>query len=350
MPTTPIRVLLVDDTQVDLVIIKRMLAASPEIQVVGTAQNGREALELIPLLQPTIICTDYHMPVMDGLELTKEVMKRYPCPILVITSASISDGTIFPLLEAGALDVFPKPGNIFEADQAAFELIRKIRLLSGVFVFRKRGEQPTAYVSAPPQSVRPLLNRPASISIVAVGASTGGPHALQAIFPHLPSDFPVPVVCVQHICEGFLQGFVEWLGLQCRMTVKIARSGETPQAGTIYFPKEGTHLIVDDRGRLMASQELPLDGHRPSVTATFTSVARYYGKNACGVLLTGMGRDGADGMLAIARAGGITIAQDEESCVVFGMPGEAIKLGAIQSILPLREVAPVLIDLMKNTH
>jgi two-component system chemotaxis response regulator CheB len=346
-PSSPIRVLLVDDSPLALVILKKILASSPGMEVVGTARDGKEALDLIPKLQPTIVCTDYQMPVMNGLELTKEVMAKYPRPVLIVSAVvNPSDAReVFPIMEAGALDVIAKPQGMDLNQPSVKEFISKVRLLSGVFVFARR--QP-----ARPQLLAPRTThhapRTTHVRIVAIGASTGGPQTLQIILPQLPSDFPVPVLCVQHISEGFLQGFVEWLGGQCKMKVKVAQPGETPLAGTIYFPEERTHLKLDDAGRLMSSHEPPVSGHRPSATVTFQSVARHFGSAAVGVLLTGIGSDGAEGMKAIAQAGGVTIAQDEESCVVFGMPKQAIALGAAQHILPPSAIGQTLTKLVRR--
>jgi len=346
MRPTPIRVLLVDDSPVALTILQRVLSAAPEIEVVGTARNGREALALIPQLQPAVICTDLHMPVMDGLELTREVMLRYPRPILVVSVSVQKDNAqnIFRLLEAGAIDVCPKPrsGLASDYEPVTQELIGKIKILAGVVVFRKHRQASPAPAS--PNNVQPR----GPVRIVAIGASTGGPQALHTILTALPPDFPVPVLCVQHISEGFLQGLVDWLAAQCRLKVKIAQPGERPLPGTMYFPPERTHLEIDDNGRLTCSLAPPLEGHRPSVTVTFWSIARYYGSAAVGVLLTGMGRDGAEGMQAIAQGAGITIAQDEESCAVFGMPKQAIDLGAVRYVLPVHDIARMLNQLLQS--
>jgi two-component system chemotaxis response regulator CheB len=180
--------------------------------------------------------------------------------------------------------------------------------------------------------------------MVAIGASTGGPQALQVILQQLPARFPAPILCVQHISPGFLPGLVSWLGAHCRIKLQIAQAGELPLAGHVYFPAEGLHLVVDRQGRLQSSQEPPVDGHRPSVTVTFRSVASHYGAASAAVLLTGMGRDGGAGMLAVSQAGGMTIAQDEASCVIFGMPKHAIDLGAAQRILPLAGIAAALCE------
>jgi two-component system chemotaxis response regulator CheB len=326
-----------------------MLSVAPEIQVVGTARNGREALELIPQLQPAVICTDLHMPVMDGLELTKEVMRQHPRPILVVSVSVQQENTqhIFRLLEAGAIDVCPKPrsGLVSEYKQLTQELIGKIKILADVASVRK--PRNVSSVPASPDTVRPVCTGPAAVRIVAIGASTGGPQALQTILTQLPADFHAPVLCVQHISDGFLRGLVDWLASQCRLKVQVARSGELPVPGTIYFPPERSHLEIDARGRLMSSLAPPLEGHRPSVTVTLRSIARYYGSTAVGVLLTGMGQDGAAGMQAIAQVSGITIAQDEASCVVFGMPKQAIALGAVQYVLPVHQIAPTLTQLLR---
>jgi two-component system chemotaxis response regulator CheB len=366
-----IKILIVEDSPVALIILKRIFASSEEIEVVGTAINGLEGLELIPKLQPDVICTDLHMARMNGLEFTQEVMLNYPRPILVI-SASVQEkdtANVFKLLEAGAVDVFPKPETGLKSDYERLrqELINKVKVLSGVKVFtlhRNRrnyeeqkqkqidnklikitpeGKLTKAYAKPSSLLVTPY-QRGSTIKLVAIGASTGGPQALQTILTEFPPNFPVPTICVQHISEGFLDGLVNWLNSQLRIKVKIASSGELLQAGVIYFPPEGHHLEVSSNGRCICSATATVGGHRPSISVTLNSVAKQYGSKAAGVLLTGMGRDGADGMLAIARAGGLTIAQNEVTSVVFGMPKEAIALGAAQHILPIDAIGPLLIS------
>jgi two-component system chemotaxis response regulator CheB len=340
-----VKVLLVDDSALVLTILKRMLSTTPDIEVVGTARHGQEALELIPRLQPGVILTDLHMPVMDGLQFTREVMARYPRPILVV-SVSVGEDSpnAFNLLEAGAVDVFPKPRDGLDNRTPGFalELVQKIKILAGVRVFRKSPLSTPAPAAAPPPKMAIAVEIKEPLRLVVIGASTGGPQVLLAILAKLPADFLVPVVCVQHISEGFLKGLVEWLASACRMKVRIAQTGEMPAPGVIYFPQERTHLKLDPQGRFVISLEPPVDGHRPSITATMRSVAARYGSGVMGVLLTGMGKDGAEGMLNIARAGGITIAQDEASCVVFGMPKQAIELGAARYVMSPKEMADTL--------
>lgn len=337
--------LLVDDSLLTLAILKRILSTTPEIQVVGTATNGQEALDIISNLQPDVICTDLHMPVMDGFELTKAVMKKFPRPILVL-SISVQKGqtsNIFQLLEAGAIDVMAKPLGEVGMDYGlnAQELVSKIKIVAGVRVIGRLGNAASgnnvlsAIKAAPPR-------------IIGIGASTGGPQAFQEILTHLPGNFPVPVICVQHISEEFIEGMVDWLAPQCQLKITTAEAGVVPRSGTAYFPSVGTHLEIDSQGRLECTNGLIYDGHRPSVSVTFKSLAQHYGSEAAGILLTGMGRDGVDGMLAIARAGGTTIAQDEESSIVFGMPKEAIAANAARYVLPLSKIAPALLKLLNQ--
>lgn len=367
-----IRVLLVEDSPVAIIILKRILSASPDINVVGTARTGKEALAMVPTVKPDVICTDFHMPQMNGLEFIQEVMADFPRPILVISASVQTDDTqnVFQLLNAGAVDVFPKPQTGLASDYELIgqELIRKIKILSGVKVFTKHRKTSnfhrnlnSASLSSPKgfkipseqtQSLfRSKINNFRSdkpIKLIGIGASTGGPQALHTILTQLPRNFPVPIVCIQHISEGFLQGLVNWLNGECHLPVKVAESGELPQAGTIYFAPERYHLELNSLGRFAYSHTPPLAGHRPSVTVTFESIAHFYGANSAGILLTGMGRDGADGMHAIANSGGFTIAQNQESSVVFGMPAEAIALGAAQHILPIHEIASFLMNRLKR--
>lgn len=353
--TPPTQVLLVEDSPVALTILKRLLSSSPDIKVVGTACNGKEALELIPKVQPDVICTDLHMKEMDGLEFTKQVMASNPLPILVISAAVQKEDAdnVFRLLEAGAVDIYPKPitGLASDYERVKRELITKIKILSGVKVFTRR-QLATKNVIAPTEakSFQPItaeqINITAAIKAITIGASTGGPQALRTIFAQLPINFPVPVICTQHISEGFLPGLVDWLGSECQLKVKIAQVGESPLAGSIYFAPEKSHLGLDAQGKFTYSIVLPVDGHCPSITVTFKAVANFYGRATLGILLTGMGKDGAAGMQTIAQSGGMTIAQDEKSCVVFGMPKEAIALGAAQHILPIQEIAPWLLKKM----
>ncbi|MFA6311060.1 MAG: chemotaxis-specific protein-glutamate methyltransferase CheB [Sterolibacterium sp.] len=347
-----IRVLLVDDSPMALHILQSLLSRSPDIQVVGTAADGVEALELLPALNPDVICTDLHMGGMDGLELTRTVMNKYPRPILVVSVSVEPDSpNVFRLLEAGAVDVYPKPRAIREADheKLARELSKKIRILAGVHVHR-RVAAVTRTPPPPPSSAPISLPSHMPVRLVAIASSTGGPQALREILSHLPAAFPAPVVCVQHIGGDFLSGMVAWLAEVSPLEVRKAGQGEIPQAGVVYFAPEGTHLEFDDRGGFALSAAPPCDGHRPSATVTLRAAARRFGAGAVGVVLTGMGRDGAEGLADIAAAGGVTVAQDEASSVVYGMPREAVALGAVQHVLPLEQIAPALAALASGRN
>ncbi|MEO5330840.1 MAG: chemotaxis-specific protein-glutamate methyltransferase CheB [Magnetococcus sp. YQC-5] len=339
-----ISVLLVDDSAIAILVLQKMLLPFTDIEVVGTANNGEDALALIPKLQPRVICTDLHMPKMDGLQFIKEVMKRHPLPILVISVSvhqSKDDHNIFELLDAGAIDVFPKPRGGLDSfnKELTVELASKIRVLSGVIPIRRHNRGKSSVSVAPPVDPRPSRTYP---KIVVMGASTGGPQALMTILSELPKHFPVPVLCVQHISAGFLDEMVSWLGGTTSLTVRVAKPGETLQAGFVYFPEEGSHLVFNTQGRVGAQANTAEELHCPSIDIAFSSVAACFQEAVVGVLLTGMGRDGAQGLRAILDAGGTTIAQDEASSVVFGMPQQAIALGGAKEILPLSDIASAL--------
>ncbi|MGD1857506.1 MAG: chemotaxis-specific protein-glutamate methyltransferase CheB [Leptolyngbyaceae cyanobacterium] len=343
-----IRVLVVEDSPVALAILKKILNSSPEIEIVGTAKTGLEGLALIPDVQPDVICTDFFMPHMNGLEFTSQVMLDYAIPILVV-SASVQEEEdthrIFQLLEAGAVDILPKPKAGLDAENMRLKrsLINKIKVLSGVKVFKKKPLKSAHHQSNSSGRAVSAIQLSSRPKMLVVGSSTGGPLALQSLLTAFPKDFPLPIICVQHISLGFLQGLIDWLNDYCHLPIQIATAGERPEPGKIYFPPERQHLEISHQGRFVHSQLPPVDGHCPSVTTLFESVAQLYGRRTIGVLLTGMGRDGADGMKAIADVGGLTIAQDEATSVVFGMPKEAIELGAAQKVLPIQSIGPMIL-------
>ncbi len=344
---TRIRVLLVDDSPIALKALQKILSSDPDIDIVGTARNGAEALELIPDLNPDVICADLYMPVVDGLELTHEVMDRYPRPILVISVAVREDEprNAFDLLEAGALDVFPKPrGGLDPHDrELKMELVHRIKRLAGVSVVRRPRAHPSVRRDG---AEKPPTWHP--VNLVVIGASTGGPQALVSILPRLPADFSAPIICVQHIGEGFLEGLVNWLNARSQLTVKTAEDGEVPRSGVVYFPAEGHHLEIGRDGRLYGNTAQPINGLRPSIDFTMKSAAKYLGSGVLGVLLSGMGSDGAEGLLAIRRAGGITLAQNAETSVVFGMAERAGDIGAVNNFLPLDNLAGALIEAVEH--
>jgi two-component system chemotaxis response regulator CheB len=352
---SPTKILLVEDSPVAMELLQRLFKSSPEVEVVGAARNGQEALEMLSRVDPTVICTDLHMAPIDGLELTKQVMATSPRPILVISNSVKNDDTknIFGLLQAGAVDIFPKPmGNDYaQYEQVKQKLLAKIKLLSTVAVKAKPLTGASAIPStgtafgntSPTPSPTFATTATGSLRAIAIGASTGGPQAIQKIITALPPDLPCPVICAQHISEGFLGGLISWLNEDSRLRAKVAEVGETPIPGIVYFAPEKSHLELDAQGKFTYSNFASATGTCPSIDTLFKSIARVYGSATAGILLTGMGTDGVEGMKAISGAGGTTIAQDEQTSVVFGMAKAAIAVGAVQKVLAIHEVAPFLL-------
>ncbi|CAM3728566.1 chemotaxis protein CheB [Polynucleobacter arcticus] len=333
----PIRVMLVEDSPLQLHIIKSVLNADPRIVVIGTATNGAEALLLLPKLKPDVICTDYHMPVMDGLEFIQKAVKIFPCPILVLSISVQPDqvDNIFKLLSAGALDVMFKPratgGVIGQED--GLKLVDKICILNGVKYINKRPSK-----ALPVRDAKCFVPRIVPTRVVVIGASTGGPQAFEKIFLNLKRDFSVPIVCVQHISLGFINGMITWLRGISNLTFEVAKAGGMPMPGHVYFPPERMHLTFAHDGSFVLTEPIAGEIYCPSIDQLLLSAAKIYGSSSVGVLLSGMGRDGAQGMKAIFDEGGDTIAQDEESCVIFGMPAAAIELGVVCEVLSATDI------------
>jgi two-component system chemotaxis response regulator CheB len=292
---------------------------------------------------------DLHMPRMDGLEASRRIMEETPTPIVLVTSSGSRQNQqfAFQALEAGVLAVVAKPESP-NGGPAVAELRRTIKSMAQVKVIRRwaSGQRrppttPTTY--SPPLSVKPPVCQP---EVVAMGASTGGPQALREILTQLPSTFPVPVLVVQHIAPGFAAGMVDWLRPECPLPIQLATGGIRLDRPAIYVAPTGEHLVV--RGRALAlTHDPPVSGHRPSATVLFQSVAREYGAAAVGILLSGMGDDGAAGLRDLKRAGATTIAQDEASSVVFGMPAVAISFGVVDHVLAPRRIPPLLLRLVE---
>lgn len=348
------KVVLVEDSPIALEILQRLLNSSPEVAVVGTARDGEEGLEVITKTQPDVICTDLMMENMDGLELTKRVMAQDPRPILVISNfvQNTDIDTIFRLLQAGAADIFPKPttGSPTDYEKIRAALIAKIKVLSSMKVAAKpqQEKQPLTAPGSPTTSgsslkaETPVTNVTLSFRVICIGASTRGLQAIQKILGKLPADFPLPIICTLHVGEGVLSKLVDWLSLECKLRIKVAEIGESPEPGTVYFAPEKNHLELDSRGKFIYSRAVPGEKHCPSITVMFKSIASFYGKTTAGVLLTGLGHDGVQGLQAISQVGGLTIAQDDNG-VAFGMVKEALALGAAQHLLPIEDIPPFLL-------
>lgn len=341
-----IKTLVVEDSQVIQQLLVYILSSSPELKVVGTASEGESAIEATRRYKPDVIVMDIHMPVMDGFEATRRIMETQPTPIVIVSGSSTQSeiSTTFRALEAGALTVIPKPLGIghpsFEAD--AQTLIETVKLMSEVKVVRRFAR----YREQAPQSVD-LKVKPvhAPIRLVAIGASTGGPLAIQTILSLLPGQFPVPVLIVQHISPGFVDGFAEWLSRTTGFPVHIAASGYI-QPGHAYIAPDGNNMNVIGASQIAVSKVDTGSGHGTSIAYLFRSVAQVAGNSTVAVLLSGMGRDGAEELKLIKDRGGITIVQDEATSVVFGMPAEAIKLDAASYVLPPEKIAIALTSLV----
>jgi two-component system chemotaxis response regulator CheB len=340
-------VLVVDDSAVLRQQIRFILQADPQLQVVGEAKNGEEAITMARQLRPDIITMDICMPKMDGLDAIRAIMADSPAPIVVVTGADV-DAEMHVAAQAqklGAVSVVHKPGSIAAPSYKviAGTLVQQVKAMSQVrVVSRLRSHSQVVLPETPPPPAAPTRGR--KTEIIAIGASTGGPAALYKVLGGLPASCPVPVVVVQHISLGFVEGLASWLGGGCKLQVRVAKHGEKLQAGVIHIAPDGSHMVTDSFGRVRLKDTPPLNGHRPSVTALFQSVAEAYGPTAIGVILTGMGADGATGLRAMRDAGSMTIAQDEASCVVFGMPKEAIALGAAKHVVPLEKIAATVME------
>jgi two-component system chemotaxis response regulator CheB len=338
-----IDVLVVEDSRVVLDHLVYILGTDPDIHVTATASTGEEALEIVSLRKPDVIVMDIHLPGMDGFETTRRIMESDPVPIVIVTaSANFSDvSTAMQAMQAGALAALRKPGGIggSRADSSASELIRTVKLMSEVKLVRR-------WKAAAQMPLRPPVRAPDSrkyeVGIVAIGASTGGPPAILKILSCLPAIFPAPILIVQHISPGFTAGFVEWMASSTGLQVHTAIHGEILLPNHAYVAPDDRHLVAGPGHEIILSKSEPVNGHRPSVSVLFRSVAERYGDRAVGVLLTGMGSDGAEELGYISERGGLTIAQDEESSIVWGMPGRAIGLGAARYVLPPLKIGEIL--------
>jgi two-component system chemotaxis response regulator CheB len=342
-----IKVLIVDDSRVTQELLKYILVSDPAIEVVGVASNGAEALKAVQKHHPDLITMDIHMPLVDGFEATRAIMENVPTPIVIVSaSTSVSESEFtFRAIEAGALTAVLRPPGIGHPKHKvlAKELIQKVKLMSEIKVVRRISRS----IAKPPTSL-PSSAEP-DIRLIAIGASTGGPPALNKILSGLPSDLPVPVLIVQHISAGFVDGFIDWLGGVSGFPVKKAEHEQNILPGFAYVAPDNYQMGVGRGGRrIILNNAEPENGLRPAVSYLFRTVTQELGAQAVGVLLTGMGVDGALELKQLKKTGAVTIAQDKASSVVFGMPGEAIKLGGATCILPVEGIAHMLVRLANN--
>ena len=329
------RIAIVNDLLIATEAIRRALVSDGVHTVAWMARDGAEAVEKCLRDRPDLVLMDLVMPVMDGVEATRRIMAASPCAILVVTATMQGNsGRVYEALGAGALDAVQTPAG---AGGAAMLRVKIDGLEKRVLAsrFTPATVPPVAVVGAPD----PFGDGPGADCLVAVGASAGGPAALAELLGGLPADFRPAVVIVQHIDAAFTQGLVDWLGAASRLRVRPVTPGERPAAGEVRVATGDRHLLIDTSGRLALSEEPRGLNYLPSIDVFFASMARNWTREGAGVLLTGMGRDGAEGLLALRRAGFPTFAQDRESSAVYGMPKAAAELGAARQILPLREIA-----------
>ncbi len=345
-----IRVLIAEDSPFIAKVIASLISSDPQMQVVGMAHNGKEAVEMAMTLKPDIITMDIHMPVMDGYEATKQIMAHCPVPILIASAAVQADGVerMFRAVSYGALDLLDiSELTIGENSVFGDKFLESIRLLSRIkVVHHLLAKLEGKHEQVPP--VAPIAQEHGTDSLLAIVASTGGPQAIYTVLKALPLNFPCGIVIVQHITSGFLEQFAQWLHNECKLTIKIAEQGEVIKSGTVYLAPCDLQMRVVRGGILHLTDEPIYDGHKPSGTVLLDSVAQVYREKAVAVILTGMGKDGAKGMVAIRAAGGKTIAQDKDSSIVFGMPKEAIDLGCIDRVCPVEEIAPQIVEIFNR--
>jgi two-component system, chemotaxis family, protein-glutamate methylesterase/glutaminase len=347
-----IKILIVDDSVSMRLFLEQIFGADPGIEVVGAVLNGEEALAAVERLAPDVITMDIYMPKLNGLDATRRIMETHPTPIIILSGNLDPEEIItsFKAMEAGALVALQKPHGAGHPDheREVDSLVRMVKLMSEIKVVKRWPRTSKGLLS--PQ-IREIIGNeaPTQLQVVAIGASTGGPVVIQTVLSGLGKNFPLPVLIVQHMAPGFVHGFAEWLALSSSLPVHVASRNEYILPGHVYVAPDGFQLLLETGNRIKLSEEPPENGLRPSVAALFRSVADVCGKNAAAVLLTGMGTDGAEELLLLKRKGAITIAQDEASSVIFGMPAEAVRIGAATYILAPDRIAATLEDLVRKT-
>ncbi len=341
-----IKLLIVDDSTVSQKFLTYLFSRESDIKVVATAKNGTEAIELAELHKPDVISMDIHMPGMSGFETTRKIMETNPIPIVIVSGISnVKDVAVaFQAIEAGALATVAKPESFVqpEFEIKARELIQTIRLMSEIKTVRRWPEKIKSNVNIDKASIdlkSSILPNYGKIKVVAIGASTGGPSAIQEILSGLRKDIKVPILITQHMSAGFEQGFADWLTNVTGMPVKIGENGELPLQGHVYISPTESNMGISHFGSILLTPRDPLQPICPAVAFLFSTVAEFYCNLSIGIILTGMGSDGSKELKLMRNRGAITIAQNEASCVVFGMPKEAISHGSATNIMNPKEIA-----------
>ncbi len=346
-----IRVLVVDDSAVAQELLCEILRNAGDLEVIGVASNGADAVRQARELQPDVITMDVHMPRMDGYAATAEIMTSHPTPIVVVSGSRGHDDIekSVQALAAGALTVVAKPPAPRSENfaDAAQRLVQTVRSMSQVRVIRRHPSRPALAASA---SAFPEIAAVPPPRLITIAASTGGPQAINRLLRQLPANFSVPIVIVQHISEGFTAGLAEWLDGDLDASVSVAQDGESLLAAHVYLAPEGAHCGVTRSGHIRLSDRPPLAGFRPSATALFESASQAFGNSHVAVILTGMGTDGVDGLRCVRQSGGLVLAQSEESCVVYGMPRAAVDAGLAHIVVGPAELGRQLVRLACRPH
>lgn len=344
-----VSVLVVDDSDICRQLICESLSRDPDLEVVGTCANGKEALEAARELRPQVITMDVEMPVMDGLTAVEHIMAEVPTPILMLTADPRQQAPELTCraLELGALALQIKPA--IDAGVEAWNLSREVKLLSSVRVIRHiHGKRRPPLPGGGPALTPAPVSMGMPFGVLAVASSTGGPQVLFRMLSELPADFSAPIVIVQHINAAFSESLAGWLANSSKLKVRLAQDGEQLLPGNVLIAPPGQHMMIPFRGKVALRSGVERDGHMPSGTVLLESAAKAYGRRTLGLILTGMGEDGAEGMLAIKQAGGLTLAQNEESCVVFGMPGAAVARKAVDHLVHGDDIASALVRLARG--
>jgi two-component system chemotaxis response regulator CheB len=345
------RIVVIDDSATSRELLVNILLTEPGFEIVGTGKDGHDAVQLVHRLKPDIILIDLHMPRMDGLVATRQIMREAPLP-LILVSGSIEHETEITAQarQAGALAVISKPAVNDPEGYAA--LIQTVRLMVDVPVIHHWGrlhgnESSTEAAPKSPypfstKNIRSLSEKLTHIDIIGIAASTGGPAALASLLNRLPETFPIPIVIVQHISNGFELGFADWLRKQVHLKVAIASQGDRLHPGWIFLAPDDYHIEINSRGTVTLSKDPPYKGLRPSANAMFKSLSKVYGSRCLGLILTGMGDDGVEGLAELHKMGGFVLAQDEQSCIVYGMPRAAVMGKVVDEVLSLEQMAIIL--------
>lgn len=348
---TSVRVLVASESWVIRERLQRLLENCPDLVLAGVAADGAQAVDLLVASRPAVVALSPALPPVDGAEVIRRIMERCALPIVVIDSRDSRGGDpeVFRCLDAGAVASVKVGSGDSWSSHVSTELLRVLRSMSEVKVVGRHTPRHADTLPVSQGAALGGLEKHLDVQLIAVGSSTGGPLALRTILSALPATFPLPVAVVQHIAPGFIQGMVQWISEQVQLQVVLGEDGMELRPGRVHFAPDGLHMLAAGGGRMALRAGPPENGEQPAVTALYRSVVKHYGHRSLGILLTGMGRDGAAELKRMRDAGAITVAQDEASSVVHGMPGEAIRIGAATYVLNPDRIAQLLAALVSDS-